>query len=63
MFYIDIKQNENNKNVYKIEKLGNSIVICEPPHAQRMSNMSNPNALDAKLLDILRNTAENHSGA
>ena len=35
MFFIDITPNEYNKLVYKIEKLGNSIIKCEPPHTKR----------------------------
>lgn len=36
MFYVDIKPKENNKEVYNIDKLGNNIIKCEPPHTKRI---------------------------
>lgn len=36
LFYIDILPKENNKQVYKLEKLGNSIIKCEPPNVKRV---------------------------
>lgn len=36
MFYIDITPKENNKHVYNLDKLGNNIIKCEPPHTKRI---------------------------
>lgn len=36
MFYIDITPKENNKQVYSLDKLGNCIIKCEPPHTKRI---------------------------
>lgn len=36
MFYVDIKSKENNKLVYNIDKIGNNIIKCEPPHTKRV---------------------------
>lgn len=36
MFYVDIIPRENNKQIHHSEKLGNSIIKVEPPHAKRI---------------------------
>jgi hypothetical protein len=36
MFFIDITPKENNKQVYNLDKLGNSIIKCEPPYTKRI---------------------------
>jgi hypothetical protein len=36
MFFIDITPKENNKQVYNPDKLGNSIIKCEPPYTKRI---------------------------
>lgn len=35
MFYVELKQKENNKEVYKIDKIMNSIIQFEAPHTKR----------------------------
>lgn len=59
MFYIDITPKENNKQVYNLEKLGNSIIKCEPPYTKRIV----PQCTRCQATDILRRTAEKLSDA
>jgi hypothetical protein len=35
MHFIDIKPNGNNKEIYKINTLSNTVVQFEAPHAER----------------------------
>lgn len=35
MFYVELEQKDNNKDIYKLKKIGNSCVEFEPPHQKR----------------------------